>query len=217
MRWIFPQAPISARQLLPGHGAPTRNCAASSGGTVLASQPSMPRLSRSFLLALPMAVAFAVTAAKADFYTLDGRFQCLERPGAVCYDATVSRVPSVLAPSSPAPIEPAVTAKAAAVAPPPPAPFVPAVPAKPPAPSRTSALTQPPRDPILMIAARIKAERPAPDDLAVLRRAALHRASCVVHAQGDRHQPRRSGRLFPLWRGCGRRSSACAREPGSDL
>ena len=120
-----------------------------------------------------MAVAFAVTAAKADFYTLDGRFQCLERPGAVCYDATVSRVPSVLAPSSPAPIEPAVTAKAAAVAPPPPAPFVPAVPAKPPAPSRTSALTQPPRDPILMIAARIKAERPAPDDLAVLRRAAL--------------------------------------------
>ncbi|HUZ74441.1 MAG TPA: hypothetical protein VMU87_15765 [Stellaceae bacterium] len=118
----------------------------------------MTRLLRSLTAALALALAIA-SPAQADFYSLAGRFQCLDKPGAVCYDATPSLEPPLPAqrPTPPLPKPPDVTQARAA---PPPETVV-----APPAPPR-------PLDPILAIAARIKADRPDPGDLDMLRRAA---------------------------------------------
>jgi hypothetical protein len=91
------------------------------------------------------------TPALADFYDLEGRYQCLEKPGAVCYDAT---------PITPTP-------------PPPPqeSPPVPVTEAPAAAPLRKGKPQPPPKpvDPLDLIAARVQSGKLAPDDLATLR------------------------------------------------
>lgn len=91
--------------------------------------------------------------ALADLYDLEGRYQCLEKPDAVCDDATPSP-----APASPAP--PPLSGDAATAPPVAEAPPVRRGKAAPPEPK--------PVDPLDSIAARIQAGKPAPDDLANL-------------------------------------------------
>jgi len=93
--------------------------------------------------------ATAATPARAQFYSLEGRYQCLNDPSAVCYDAT----PSTLAPKkksavpdSSAPAKP--EAKAAATR---------AV-----APSAAA-------DPLAAVAARLQSGAAVPHDIALLR------------------------------------------------
>lgn len=105
-------------------------------------------------LVAAMLAVLAPHPAHADFYSLAGRFQCLEKPGAVCYDATPTQ-----AVPHPKPAATAIAAPAPLAAPP-----IVATPL--PAPARR------PTDAILAIAERIKAWRPAPGDLARLRIAA---------------------------------------------
>jgi hypothetical protein len=118
----------------------------------------MKRFIHRLFLALPLAVALDARPSQADFYALDGRFECLNQPQAVCYDARPSHAAA----------SPAAQAEAQEMA---------SLP-KQPAPAALAAtnLAAPrngrPLDPILEIASRIKAKRPAGDDLAVLRRAA---------------------------------------------
>jgi hypothetical protein len=103
-------------------------------------------------IALPFALLCASTLpAHADFYRLEGRFQCLDQPDTVCYDAAPTHVEAP--PDATAPLR---------ESPPEPAPVVAIAPAKP----------VQPADPITLIAARIKAERPDAGDVAALRRAA---------------------------------------------
>jgi hypothetical protein len=96
------------------------------------------------------------TPALADLYDLEGRYQCLERPGAVCDDATPSAVPA-----SPEPAPP----PSGDTTPPPPV-------AEKPAASIRKGKEPPPEpkpvDPIDVIATRIQAGKPARDDLATL-------------------------------------------------
>ena len=108
--------------------------------------------------ALTLAAALAASSARADFYSLEGRFQCLDRPGAVCYDATPSLEPPLPAQRPPPPAQ-KVTAPQPHQAPPP-------------APALSTAAPPQPKDPIVAAAARIKADRPAAGDLDLLRRAA---------------------------------------------
>lgn len=121
----------------------------------------MKRLIHRISFALPLAFELVPCPSHADFYALDGRFECLNQPRAVCYDARPSRVVSLPAtkPEAPEPVS------IAAPEPKPPA----AAPApSSPAPTRSG----PAHDPIIEIASRIKAKRPAGDDVAALRRAA---------------------------------------------
>jgi hypothetical protein len=99
----------------------------------------------------------AAAPALADLYDLEGRYQCLEKPDAVCYDATPSVVPP-----SPTPPPPSATDTST----PPPV-------AEAPAPKPRKGKAPPPEpkpvDPMDLIAARIQAGKPAADDLATLR------------------------------------------------
>lgn len=105
------------------------------------------------LRTLPCVLALAAAApAHADFYSLDGRFACLGRGDAVCYDATPSRH---VTPPAPLLLPLAIAPEA--------------VPAKP---AAVAAPVPPPVDPIAAIAARIKASQADNGDLAILRRAA---------------------------------------------
>ena len=104
------------------------------------------------LLAFPLVLLCgAALPAHAEFYRLEGRFQCLEQADAVCYDAAPSQVET-----------PPTAAAAPHEAPPAPAPVAMIPPARP----------LPPVDPISAIASRIKAERPGAGDVAALRHAA---------------------------------------------
>ena len=97
--------------------------------------------------------------AHANFYTLDGRFQCLDRANAVCGD------PQPLPPHPPAVQQPA----------PAPAPVAPVAPVAVAAPARPEHFPPPPpraEDPLHEIAARIQAEKPASSDIAWLTKAA---------------------------------------------
>jgi hypothetical protein len=110
--------------------------------------------------ALPFLLAALVLSpqrALADFYSVEGRFQCLEKAGAVCFDAAVPRPFLLTDPPPPPPVAPPAT-----VLTPPPAP----------APKPAAALRPAPIDPVLAIAHRIEQEKPAAGDLASLRRAA---------------------------------------------
>lgn len=99
--------------------------------------------------AVPL-LAFAGTLpAAAQFYSLEGRFQCLDKPGSVCFDAA-SDAPA-------APVEAARRLVPIAAAP---EPHPAHRPAAKPAPD--------PQDPLAAIIARLKAEKPAPGDLGVL-------------------------------------------------
>jgi hypothetical protein len=137
-------------------------------GMVLATQHRMTRFSSFLAAALTLAAIGAAAPARADFYSLEGRFQCLDQPGAVCYDATPSRAPTP--PAAPAP-KPAAAMQTRDAPPPAPKP----VPTPVSAPAAAANAPAPPRrrmDPILAVAARIKADRPAAGDLDALRRAA---------------------------------------------
>lgn len=112
-----------------------------------------------------MATLTQLTAARADFFRLDGRFQCLESGAAICGDARPLPQPQAAPPApkpqpvAAKPIEaPAVSAvtRVAAVA---------SVPAAAPAPT-------PRIDPLQVVAARVKARRPSSHDLAWLAQAA---------------------------------------------
>jgi hypothetical protein len=94
--------------------------------------------------------------ALADLYDLEGRYQCLEKPDAVCYDATPSAAPAspdppppAAQPAAPPPVAEAPPPKIRKGKPPPPEPK--------------------PIDPMDAIAARVQAGKLAPDDLATLR------------------------------------------------
>jgi TPR repeat protein len=103
--------------------------------------------------------------AHAEFFSLDGRFQCLERGAAVCGDAqSVLKPPPAPAPGvtqNPAEPEPIEAAPVAA-------PIASAAPATAPA---TVAVARP-IDPLQVVAARVQARRPSSNDLAWLAKAA---------------------------------------------
>jgi hypothetical protein len=157
---FFPPSRMSGRQVLPSTAQKTPENQAQNAGTVLAGCNVMSRVIH-IIVALPLALALSERPAHADFYALDGRFQCLSQSRAVCYDARPSRAASAPA-ATEAPETAALAAPAQAETP------QPAFIAPSPAPTRS--LAQP--DPMLEIAARIKAKRPAADDVAALRRAA---------------------------------------------
>jgi len=92
-------------------------------------------------------VGLAVVPARADFYSLEGRFQCLDNPAAQCADMSRLTPPKSFEDDSVAKALPA------------PQPSSKPLPAAAPA---------PPGDPLLAIAARIKAGHRAPDDIAQL-------------------------------------------------
>src|SRR5690242_15460733 len=77
----------------------------------------IPGAPRAILLALALCAGSA-SPALAQFYSLDGRFQCLNDPHAVCYDA-VSDWPAAK-PRSPVPIGPSEPPPAQTAMPPPP-------------------------------------------------------------------------------------------------
>ncbi len=109
----------------------------------------MKCFSRHVLLAAAAALAGAAQPARADFYALEGRFQCLDRAGAVCFDAT----------PDPALAPPVPRDSQASESPPP-------APAAAPPPPRV------PVDPIAAAAHRIEHAAPAAGDLDLLRRSA---------------------------------------------
>ena len=112
-----------------------------------------------------MAMLGQLTAARAEFFRLDGRFQCLESGAAVCGDPQPLPQPQA-APPAPKP-QPVATQPIAAPA----APAVTRVAAAAPVPA--AALVPAPRiDPLQVVAARVKARRPSRHDLAWLAQAA---------------------------------------------
>ena len=116
----------------------------------------MKRLIRLANLAAALACAAVALPARADFYTLEGRFQCLDKPGAVCFDAT----PMPRDPPPPESREPEPPQAAPIVAP-----IVAEAPSPPPA-----LEVKPPVDPVLAAAHRIEIEKPEAGDVAILRR-----------------------------------------------
>ncbi|HEV8015938.1 MAG TPA: hypothetical protein VGP48_10415 [Stellaceae bacterium] len=117
----------------------------------------MERFSLLFGLMALAAATLPTTPARADFFTLDGRFQCLDRANAVCGDARK------LAPAAKpvAPVAPAPPEVAAMPVEPVPAPDV--------VPPSSAARAD---DPLLAIAQRVQARRPTGADLAALKQAA---------------------------------------------
>jgi len=110
------------------------------------------------------ALVAELPAARAEFFSLDGRFQCLESGAAVCGDARKivppprpAPPPAVVSSVAPAPVEPVVVAAL-------PSPAPPAAPAP--------ATAARPVDPLQVVAARVQARRPSSNDLAWLAQAA---------------------------------------------
>jgi TPR repeat protein len=113
------------------------------------------------VIAALLALSFLeVVPAQAQFYSLEGRFQCLNDPAAICFDAS-SGWPA------PKPDARRVAQPAAAAVAVPPARAVKARPVQL-VPQSAPAAT----DPIREISARLQAGKPAPGDVAILRRAA---------------------------------------------
>lgn len=102
-------------------------------------------------MALALCAAGA-TPSQAQFYSLEGRYQCLNDPSAVCYDATPSTLPPK--PSSAAPRDAAAKPEAKAAA------------RQGAAPSPASA------DPLAAVATRLQSGSAAPHDIALLRQRA---------------------------------------------
>jgi len=102
--------------------------------------------------------------ASAEFYDLNGRFECLAVPGAVCYDAT----PSPAATEPPADKDEAPAESPADV----PRQDAAAHPAEKPAAKATPVATV---DPLREIAQRLQARKPAADDLATVEARAKQR------------------------------------------
>lgn len=143
----------------------------------------MPRFFIPVATGLAWLAIAATTPARADFFTLDGRFECLERANSVCGDARM--LPPAAGPqASRAPV--AIEA---------PAPAPPAAPAALPntaAPTPTAA-----SDPLRAIALRIATRQIASGDLAALKEAAQRGnasamellAWCALNAIGERRDP----------------------------
>jgi hypothetical protein len=109
-----------------------------------------------------LALAALVSPARADFYSLDGRFQCLDHANAICGDPEpLAALPRALPPAPPA--APPAPAAAPAPAPAPAAP-APVAHIAPPMPR--------PEDPLHAVAQRVQAGTPASGDIAWLRQAA---------------------------------------------
>jgi hypothetical protein len=120
-------------------------------------------MNRSLPILVLAALVCAPRPVRADFYTVEGRFQCLDKPGAVCFDAAIAR-PSLLSEPTRPPAM-AVAAPESHVVPPPP--VAPPVAVHAPAPAPDA-----PVDPMLAIARRIELGAPAAGDLAELDRRA---------------------------------------------
>lgn len=134
------------------------------------------------LLPMILIAAHGGNPARAELYKLDGQFQCLERPEAVCHDATP--MPAEAAPAKPQPIVVA-TEMAPATMPTITAPLVAVVHAGQPV------------DPIAVIAQHVRGGTPGADDLETLRRSAKsgHAAAiellawCALKGVGTRRDP----------------------------
>jgi TPR repeat protein len=101
------------------------------------------------------------SVAQAEFFSLDGRFQCLASGATVCGDAQVIVKPHPMPPAVPQPAaapEPVVALPIAASAPTP-------------APAQAPVVERP-IDPLQVVAARVQARRPSSNDIAWLSRAA---------------------------------------------
>ena len=147
----------------------------------------MKRLCRCIILASTLALAAAPLPARADFYSLEGRFQCLDRPGAICFDATKPPPEPTVAPppdareSRNSPVAAAPKIETEVIAPP----------------------VAPP-DPVLVIARQIARERPEEGDLDRLRRAAQAGdaravellAWCALRGIGTGRDPVEAYRLY---------------------
>jgi hypothetical protein len=120
----------------------------------------MKRLCRRIFLALTLALAVMPRGARAEFYTLEGRFQCLDRPDAVCFDAVAAKLEPPFAPPAAAAPDSRDSTSEAVVAE-----LHPSTRTPPPA-------AKEPADPVLAIANRIERARPEAGDLDRLRRAA---------------------------------------------
>ena len=114
-------------------------------------------MSRTGIAALAVSAwCAAALPAQAQFYSLEGRFECLNDPKAVCFDAT---------PDGP-------LAKPSAAAPPPSAAAASAARKPQASPARVAARAAEPTDAVHEIAKRLEARHPAPDDAATLDRLA---------------------------------------------
>ncbi|HZB94222.1 MAG TPA: SEL1-like repeat protein [Stellaceae bacterium] len=103
-----------------------------------------------------LALAAGAAPARAQFYSLEGRFQCLDHPGAVCFDATSDAPPPPLARRRPAPVETGAAPHAKAERP-----------------ERLAAIEPSAgQDPLQPVIARLEAREPRPEDIVVLRRLA---------------------------------------------
>ncbi len=115
----------------------------------------MPRLRRFGWLGagLLLALVLRVLPAEAQFYSLDGRFQCLDNPRAVCFDATSDappRAPVAPRPAKRAPRRVAPVKQVAAIAKAPHAPV----------------------DPLQAVILHLEGRKPRPGDIALLQRRA---------------------------------------------
>jgi hypothetical protein len=119
----------------------------------------MKSLSRQAFIALTVGLVGLPSAARAEFYSLEGRFQCLERGDKVCFDSSVAK------------LEPPFAAPAAAAPDSSDSP-VPVAVSRPEPTTRSTLSPKAPPDPILAIAQRIERARPGPGDLDRLRHAA---------------------------------------------
>jgi hypothetical protein len=115
----------------------------------------MKRLCRRIFSGLTLALAFAPATARAEFYTLEGRFQCLDRANAVCFDATAAKLEPPFAAPPPAPDSRDSAADA-----------------RQPSTRATPLAAKEPTDPLLVIAKHIENARPEAGDLDRLRHAA---------------------------------------------
>jgi TPR repeat protein len=104
------------------------------------------------LLALALCVA-AATPSQAQFYSLEGRYQCLNDANAACYDTTPSAVPRKPQPAPAAMPADIMRTKPDARA----------------APTRAAAPSAIPADPLAEIAARLRGGSAAPRDIEFLR------------------------------------------------
>jgi hypothetical protein len=136
-------------------------------------------------LALPLLVAVpGGHSAHADLYKLDGQFQCLEQPDAICHDATPMPAQRPVVKAAPAAARSERTPPTIATA---------TIAAPVAAPAKAEA----PGDPIFAIAGRIQAGRPAAGDLPALRSYAKSGhgsaiellAWCALNGIGTRSDP----------------------------
>jgi len=120
-------------------------------------------MNRFFVIGICAAAAFVaeLPPAQAQFFSLSGRFECLESDAPFCGDAQPAAQPHPALPAA-AVAQPATPAAAEIVS---------AAPAPTAAPATASAVAALPVDPLTVVAARVQARRPTSNDLAWLTQA----------------------------------------------